>query len=96
MVKLSDEDAALLYGCAPREVADRLVAAGIDTVLLTHGSGGAGVVTRSGVSLSVPIARGHGAVVDTMGAGDATLATVLRFILVDGMPATHQAWMTCL
>jgi len=96
MVKLSDEDAALLYGCAPREVADRLVAAGIDTVLLTHGSGGAGVVTRSGVSLSVPIARGHGPVVDTMGAGDATLATVLRFILVDGMPATHEAWMTCL
>lgn len=96
MAKLSDEDAELLYDCPAREAAGPLLAMGVETVLLTHGAAGAGVSTRGGLSASVPIASTEGPVVDTMGAGDATLATVVAFILRRGMPSTEAGWHDCL
>jgi fructokinase len=96
IAKLSDEDAQLLYDCPAREVVDHFFAMGVETVLLTHGSAGASVSTRAGLNASVPIARSEGPVVDTMGAGDATLASVIAFILGRGMPRTEAAWHNCL
>ena len=95
MVKLSDQDAALLYGCAPREVADRLVAAGIDTVF---SQAAAARASSPGAASACPCrsraATGRSST--RWAPAMRTLATVLRFIMVDGMPATHEAWMTCL
>ena len=76
LVKLSDEDADLFYGEPPETVAARLFAMGVEIVLLTHGSAGASVFTRGGLNASVPIAASDRPLVDTMGAGDATLARV--------------------
>ena len=89
LVKLSDEDADLFYGEPPETVAARLFAMGVEIVLLTHGSAGASVFTRGGLKASVPIAASDRPLVDTMGAGDATLATVVAFILRRGMPSTQ-------
>jgi fructokinase len=96
MAKLSDEDAALLYDGPARRVAERLLAMGVEAVLLTHGSAGASVSARGGLASSVPVARTEGPVVDTMGAGDAALATVIAFILNRGMPSTQAEWHDCL
>ncbi len=97
VAKLSDEDAHLLYDCPARQVPDRSVAMGVETVLLTHGSAGASCFEpcRAGV-YPVPIARGEGPVIDAMGAGDATLATVIAAILRRGMPSTEADWHDCL
>ena len=35
-------------------------------------------------------------IVDTMGAGDATLASVIAFILAEGMPVDQASWRACL
>lgn len=96
LAKLSDEDIALLYGQPADAVADRLLALGVDTLLFTHGAGGASLRTRDGLSLAVPIAESEGDVVDTMGAGDATLATVIAGIVRSGLPKTQSGWETCL
>ena len=96
LAKLSDEDANLLYDRPARQMSSRLLGMGVKTVLVTQGSEGAAVSTRSGIEMAVPIARTEGPVVDTMGAGDATLATVLAFILGRGMPTTAAEWRLCL
>jgi len=97
MAKFSDEDIALLYGKVPAaEVAARIAELGVATILFTHGAAGARVTTREGVSVSVPIAGGEGAVVDTMGAGDATLATTIAHILDRGRPSDEEGWRVCL
>ena len=62
------------------------------TLVLTHGAGGASLHTRSGITVSVPIAAATGPVVDTMGAGDATLATVIASIVRKGMPESTDGW----
>jgi fructokinase len=97
IAKLSDEDIALLYGEMPEmDVASRILGFGVATILFTHGRRGAGVTTRDGIGASVPIASGEGPVVDTMGAGDATLATVITHILNYGLPLGGEAWNACL
>ena len=96
MAKFSDEDALLLYDRPARQLPDHLFALGVDIVLLTHGSAGASVSTRTGQSACVPIARAEGPVLDTMGGGDATLATVIAFVLGNGLPWTDEAWHECL
>lgn len=96
LAKLSDEDARLLYDLPAGKLAERLFAIGVGTVLFTHGGEGASIATRGGLDLSVPIASGEGPVVDTMGGGDATLATALAWILRNGMPSAREAWQECL
>ncbi len=96
LVKLGDEDSALFYGGDRNAAIDRLFGLGIETLLLTHGSEGASLHTRSGLSVSVPIATQASPIVDTMGAGDATLATVIAFILRQGLPDNAEAWRLCL
>jgi fructokinase len=96
LVKLSDEDMALFYGGDRKETVARLFGLGIETLLLTHGAQGASLHTRSGLSVAVDIARQAKPIVDTMGAGDATLATVIAFILHQGMPREEGEWRHCL
>lgn len=96
MVKLSDEDIALLYGESPDAVTARMFGLGAALVLLTHGSRGARLLTRDGLDVGVPIATGEGAVVDTMGAGDATLASVVAHVLRQGEPSGAEGWRACL
>jgi sugar/nucleoside kinase (ribokinase family) len=67
----------------------------VETVLLTHGSGPS-LHTRSGATVSVGIARAARPIVDTMGAGDATLAMVIAFILRQGSPESAEVWRHCL
>lgn len=96
LVKLSDEDIGHFYGGDRRATVERLFGLGVETVLLTHGRDGASLHRRSGATLSVPIARTEKPVIDTMGAGDATLATVIAFIIREGMPQSPEAWRNCL
>jgi fructokinase len=96
LVKLSDEDAKLLYGRVDDRVAESLFERGVEIVLLTRGKLGASLFTRSGLRVVEPAASLAAPIVDTMGAGDATLASVIAFILVEGMPRAIEAWRACL
>ena len=95
LVKLSDEDIGLFYGDRKSAIA-RLFDLGVGTLLLTHGKEGASLHACSGLSVAVPIAPQAKPIIDTMGAGDATLATVIAFILREGMPHNAGAWRDCL
>jgi fructokinase len=76
VVKASDEDVEWLYpGANLREMASRWLASGPSLVIVTKGSGGSIVVTRSDSfdvpSRSVPVA-------DTIGAGDSFMAGLIE------------------
>lgn len=80
LVKLSDEDAELVYGEDADETAARLVAAGARAVAVTRGPGGATVVTRDGaVDAAVPALAAP--IVDTIGAGDSVLASLTASVV---------------
>ncbi len=96
LVKLSDEDATLLYGREDDGLAESFFERGIEIVLLTRGKLGASLFTRSGLKVAAPATSLATQIVDTMGAGDATLASVIRFILVEGKPHEGEAWRACL
>ncbi|MCU1576115.1 MAG: hypothetical protein JWP70_819 [Leifsonia sp.] len=96
LTKVGDEDAALLYDASLATLRDRILAAGATAVLATAGREGAGVSTASGLTVTVPIADLPGPIVDTMGAGDATLAAVTHSIAVDGLPEDAQSWRSLL
>jgi len=96
LVKLSDEDVVLFYDGDQQLAVSRLFDLGMEILLLTHGSAGASLRTRSGIAVSVDIVRQAKPIVDTMGAGDATLATVIAFILRRGAPQSAGGWQNCL
>ena len=73
-VKLNGDELALLYpGQSP---AGFMAEYGLTGVLLTHGAGGAEVMTSSGEHFQVS-PQGNSEVVDTVGAGDAFAAVVI-------------------
>jgi fructokinase len=92
IVKVGDEDAALLYDSNVEQLTAHLLAIGTPTVLATAGANGASVEDRDGTVVTEPIAGLAGPVVDSMGAGDATLASVIQSILLNGFPAGSSAW----
>jgi len=92
LTKVGDEDAELLYGSTLEELRERLVASGTHHVLATAGRAGASIKTDSGLLVSEPIAPLPGAVVDTMGGGDATLASSVQTFLSDGVPTDAAGW----
>ena len=96
LVKLSVEDAQLLYAREDDGLAAMIFAHGVDALVLTRGRLGASVFTRSGLAASVPAATFAAPIVDTMGAGDATLASIVATILLDGMPDSNDSWQGCL
>ena len=96
LVKVGDDDADLLYDSTLDELRERLVDAGAHTVLATAGSLGASVSFANNELVSAAIAELDGAVIDTMGAGDATLAASVFTIVTDGVPPDSAAWQVLL
>ena len=96
VIKLSDEDSRVLHGRSDDEIAQRYFERGVEVLLLTHGKGGASVRTRSGLYATVPATRLDQPVIDTMGAGDATLASFIVFLLTEGTPNSEADWRRCL
>jgi fructokinase len=92
LTKVSDEDAELLGYASLHALTDRLIDLGTAHVLTTAGAAGASIVTREGLRVSVPICDVPGPIVDTMGAGDATLATIASQITAHGIPTDREAW----
>jgi fructokinase len=94
VTKVSDEDAALL-GHASLAALEALVLAsgsGSNFVLTTAGAAGCAVASRDGARVVVPIHELPGPVIDTMGAGDATLATISASIAANGVPSDSAGW----
>jgi fructokinase len=84
LVKLSDGDlAALRPGADAAGVASRWLAAGPELVVVTHGAGGATAFLRGGRVVERRAPRVE--VVDTVGAGDAFTAGLLRALAERGV-----------
>lgn len=75
VVKVGDEDAELVWGTEPHAVASRLLSLGAAAVLVTEGPDGATAHART-ASIHAPIHAMDAPIVDTIGAGDATIAAV--------------------
>jgi len=77
IVKLSDEDAHLIYpGASVREVSKQLISLGANLVAVTRGARGATLTTPSH---HAEIAAPKTVVVDTVGAGDTFMAATIAF-----------------
>lgn len=80
LVKVSDEDAELVYGEHADDTATRWIAAGAYAVAITRGPAGARIVTGDGwVDALVPPLEAP--IVDTIGAGDAVLASLTASVI---------------
>ncbi len=90
LVKVGDDDAQLLYGAPLDELRERLVDLGVDAVLATQGAGGA-TLEAGEVIVTRPISALPGRIVDTMGGGDAVLATAVA-AMRDDTPADADGW----
>ncbi|WP_309104124.1 PfkB family carbohydrate kinase [Microbacterium sp.] len=90
LVKVGADDATLLYGSELDALRSRLRSLGAGAVLATAGADGAIIETDAG-TVEAPISVLPGAVVDTVGAGDATLAAVAAG-LVDASPQNLEEW----
>jgi fructokinase len=92
IVKVGADDAALLYDGDLDALRVRLRDLGAGAVLATAGADGAALDTDAGV-VRAPIATLPGPIVDTVGAGDATLAAVaagLATSVVDGAASWQE------
>lgn len=94
IVKVGADDAALLYDGDLAALRTRLRVLGVRAVLATAGADGAVIETDAGV-FSAPITVLPGPVVDTVGAGDATLAAVVAGLAV-APPAGGEEWQALL
>lgn len=91
LVKVGDDDARMLYGAGLDELAGRLADSGVPHVIGTAGRDGAFVRSLS-ATIMRPIAELPGDVIDTMGAGDAVLASVVQRLVAEGEPDSAAAW----
>lgn len=96
MIKISAEDTHLLYGTQNDAVTHRLLSTGVDWILATAGRDGASVTTSDGASVHAPISPIDRPIVDTMGAGDATFASVIHSLTAEGVPSDVDAWTSLL
>ncbi|WP_045263656.1 PfkB family carbohydrate kinase [Microbacterium oxydans] len=94
IVKVGADDASILYDGDLDSLRARLRSLGAAAVLATAGSDGATIDAEAGV-VSAPIAQLPGAVIDTVGAGDATLAAVSEG-LVASSPSDLGEWRALL
>ncbi|MFS0852843.1 PfkB family carbohydrate kinase [Microbacterium sp. 179-I 3D4 NHS] len=94
IVKVGADDAALLYDGDLDALRTRLRSLGVRAVLATAGADGA-VLEGEGVDVSAPISPLPGRIVDTVGAGDATLAAVAAG-LVAAPPDDAAGWQELL
>ncbi|WP_437385041.1 carbohydrate kinase family protein [Plantibacter flavus] len=91
LVKVGDDDADLLAGAALAPFVQRLIDGGTNAVLGTAGRAGAFVRTAN-LEVERPIAELPGPIVDTMGGGDATLASSVATVLENGFPEGAADW----
>ncbi|MFZ8758651.1 PfkB family carbohydrate kinase [Microbacterium sp. HMH0099] len=90
LVKVGEDDAEVLYGSSLEELRTRLRDLGVGAVLATYGAGGA-AVDAGDVTVARGISELPGRIVDTMGGGDAVLATTVSLVR-DALPAGEDAW----
>ncbi|MDQ1664699.1 MAG: fructokinase [Actinomycetota bacterium] len=92
LAKIGEEDAALLWGRTLDEVTQHLLDLGTDTVLSTAGERGAMLSTSTGIRVRAAATDLAEPIMDTMGAGDATLASVAHSLVsLNGAP-DEQTW----
>ena len=94
LVKVGADDATLLYDGDLEALRARLRGLGADAVLATAGAEGAVLESDAGV-FRAPIASLPGPMVDTVGAGDATLAAVAAG-LSQSLPRSDAEWQQLL
>ncbi|KJQ53720.1 PfkB family carbohydrate kinase [Microbacterium sp. SA39] len=94
IVKVGADDAAILYDGDLDALRARLRSLGVRAVLATAGADGAILETDAGTT-AAPISQLPGRIVDTVGAGDATLSAVAAG-LVSGTPASLDDWQALL
>jgi fructokinase len=92
LVKISDEDIGHLYGADRQSVTSRIFSFGVETILISHGAEGATIFENTGLSVHVPIVHLPQPILDTMGAGDATLASVISDFVRVGRPRSQMEW----
>jgi fructokinase len=95
LVKVGDDDAPFLGSPGLAALVPTLVEGGADIVLATEGRAGARIVD-GGIGVSSGIASLPGPIVDTMGAGDASLASVVADLVRGGRPTDEAAWSAVL
>jgi fructokinase len=100
LAKVGDEDADLLLGDSLDAFVDRLRGtqggrSAPGAVLATAGRDGATVYDGDS-AVHADIIALPGPIVDTMGAGDATLSAVVHHVAQHGVPQTTDAWTTAL
>mgnify|MGYP004519880349 CR=1 FL=1 len=91
LVKVGDDDAPFLGASSLGALVTDLVARGAEVVLATEGRNGARVVDGD-VEVSSGIASLPGPIVDTMGAGDASLASLVADVVRHGRPVDADGW----
>ena len=94
LVKVGADDVELLYDGDLDALRARLRGLGAGAVLATAGAVGAVLESDAG-AFTAPIASLPGPIVDTVGAGDATLAAVAAG-MAEGMPEADAAWQDLL
>ena len=94
LVKVGDDDAHLMFGETLDETAERLREMGVPVVLGTRGADGAFLraIVLGDDELVAPIMDLPGRIVDTMGAGDATLSATVARLAAEGEPADEATW----
>lgn len=95
LLKVGDDDAALLYGTSLDELRQRLLDLGAQVVVATRGADGA-TIDADGFTVSAPISVLPGPIVDTMGAGDSTLSSLIAELVREGAPASAHGWKAAL
>ncbi|BDZ47700.1 hypothetical protein GCM10025866_36090 [Naasia aerilata] len=83
LVKIGDEDAEILYRSSLIDAENQLLGLGASAVLATAGRHGAGITTQDRIHVHESIVSLPGPIVDTMGAGDATLSAVAAALLTE-------------
>jgi fructokinase len=84
ILKVSDEDLEVLGGSQGTYPVDRLFGSGAQVIFLTKGAQGGEILTAAGSRFEAPAMVASADIVDTLGAGDASLAGLLVSALAEG------------
>ena len=84
ILKVSDEDLGVLGGSQGTYPVERLFGSGAQVIFLTKGAQGGEILTAAGSRFEAPAGVASAEIVDTLGAGDASLAGLLVSALAEG------------